>query len=123
MLPKHLSVRKLDDKANVDMILTAVVAGVMFAIAIPIIFSVSSGTDFTTLNDQIATGVHGYTNGPTAGDDANSSWANYNLSQDATNASDNLLTNVATFFTIGPIYLVVVAAVGIIAAVLMLRAR
>lgn len=94
------SLRKFkENKAgNVDMILTAVIAGVMFAIAIPIIYSVVGGVDYTTVDA-------GLTGTP------------------ARNASDSLLTNVATFFTIGPIYLVVVAAVGIIAAVLMLRTR
>jgi cytochrome bd-type quinol oxidase subunit 1 len=90
--------RKLNDKANVDMILTAVIAGVMFAIAIPIIYSVLGGVDYTTVD----AGLSG---------------------TPATNASGNVLTNLNTFFTIGPIYLVVVAAVGIIAAVLLLRGR
>ena len=90
--------RKLNEEANVDMILTAVIAGVMFAIAIPIIFSVLGGVDYTTVD----AGLEG---------------------TPALNASNSLLTNVNTFFTIGPIYLVVVAAVGIIAAVLLLRGR
>jgi len=92
--------RKLreEESANVDMILTAVIAGVMFAIAIPIIYSVLGGVDYTTV-DAALTGTP------------------------ATNASNNVLTNLNTFFTIGPIYLVVVAAVGIIAAVLLLRGR
>jgi len=95
--------RKLqtDERANVDMILTAVIAGVMFAIAIPIIYSVVGGVDYTTVDASF-----GVTN-----------------TTPATNASNNLLTNLNTFFTIGPIYLVVVAAVGIIAAVLLLRGR
>jgi len=90
--------RKLreNNEANVDMILTAIIAGVMFAIAIPIIYSVLGGIDYTTVDA-------GLTGTP------------------ATNASNQLLTNLNTFFTIGPIYLVVVAAVGIIAAVLLLR--
>ena len=92
--------RKLKENktANVDMILTAVIAGVMFAIAIPIIYSVLGGVDYTTV-DAALTGTP------------------------ATNASESVLTNLNTFFTIGPIYLVVVAAVGIIAAVLLLRGR
>ena len=89
---------KLNEEANVDMILTAVIAGVMFAIAIPIIYSVLGGIDYTSVDA-------GLTGTPAA------------------NASNNLLTNLNTFFTIGPIYLVVVAAVGIIAAVLLLRGR
>jgi hypothetical protein len=91
--------RKLmKDHANVDMILTAVIAGVMFAIAIPIIYSVLAGIDYTSVDA-------GLTGTP------------------ATNASNSVIANLNTFFTIGPIYLVVVAAVGIIAAVLLLRGR
>jgi len=97
------SLRKLkeNDAGNVDMILTAVIAGVMFAIAIPIIYSVLGGVDYTTVDSNFG----GTKNTP------------------ATNASENVITNLNTFFTIGPIYLVVVAAVGIIAAVLLLRGR
>ena len=87
-----------NEEANVDMILTAVIAGVMFAIAIPIIYSVLGGIDYTSVDAKLE-------------------------GTPATNASVSLLSNLATFFTIGPIYLVVVAAVGIIAAVLLLRGR
>ena len=97
-MKRKLRCLKEDNEANVDMILTAIVAGVMFAIAIPIIYSVLGGVDYTTV-DASLTGTP------------------------ATNASNQLLTNLNTFFTIGPIYLVVVAAVGIIAAILLLRAR
>jgi len=98
--------RKLNEnkQANVDMILTAVIAGVMFAIAIPIIYSVLGGVDYTSVDTAL--GWNG-TAGPSP----------------ATNASQSVITNLNTFFTIGPIYLVVVAAVGIIAAVLLLRGR
>ena len=97
--------RKLtENKAgNIDMILTAVIAGVMFVIAIPIIFSVLGGIDYIALDDDL--------NGSTGGQ------------MPASNASRNLLTNLETFFTIGPIYIVVVAAVGIIGAILLLRSR
>jgi len=97
---KMESMRKMKDneEANVDMILTAVIAGVMFAIAIPIIYSVLGGIDYTSVDAKLE-------------------------GTPATNASVSLLSNLATFFTIGPIYLVVVAAVGIIAAVLLLRGR
>jgi len=105
-----MKLRRLDDDANVDMILTAVIAGVMFAVAIPIIYSVVGGMDYTTTD----TALGGVWNATTE------NWAG---PSPATNASQSLLTNVGTFFTIGPIYLVVVAAVGIIAAVLLLRGR
>jgi len=93
-----MKLRKMDDRANVDMILTAIIAGVMFAIAIPIIYSVLGGVNYTTIDAALS-------------------------GTPAVNASNNLLTNLNTFFTIGPIYLVVVAAVGIIAAILLLRGR
>jgi len=113
---KSLRKLKSDDKANVDMILTAVIAGVMFAIAIPIIYSVLGGFDHTTTDSNFGDyGLGRYAEG--------GSLEAINGSTPALNASNSLLTNLNTFFTIGPIYLVVVAAVGIIAAVLLLRGR
>ena len=87
-----------DDFANIDMILTAVIAGIVFAISIAIIYSVLGGIDYTTIDA-------GLTGTP------------------ASNASDALQTNLATFYTLGPIYIVVIAAVGIIAAVMLIRGR
>lgn len=86
--------------ANMDMILTAVVAGIVFAISIAIIYSVLSGIDYTTIDATLPQN-----------------------SSAATNASEDLATNLATFFTLGPIYIVVVAAVGIIAAIMLIRGR
>lgn len=101
MEPNPKRIRKMDEKGNIDMILTAIIAGVMFAISIPIIYSVLGGIDYSTVD------------------------ANFGDSTEtpATNASDQVITNLNTFYNIGPIYLVVVAAVGIIAAVMMLRGR
>lgn len=116
IIPKHIAVRKLDDNANIDIILTAVIAGVVFAVAIPIIFGVFGGLNLTTIDQNIAVNIYG---GAGSGDAMNA----YNNSTAASNASALVLANVVTFFTIGPIYLVVIAAVGIITAILMLRRR
>jgi len=109
-------VRKLDDKANTDMILMAVIAGVMFAVSIPIIFSVLGGMDFDNINHQIAENVYGYE----SSGDLMDSWNNSTV---ATNASAGLLANINTFYTIAPLYIVIVAAIGIISAILILRTR
>jgi len=101
---------KEDKKANVDMVLTAVIAAVMFAIAIPILFSILGGLDYTSMDSMNISSEAG--NGTAIAGDT-----------PATNASTNILTNLETFFTIGPIYIVVVAAVGIIGAILLLRGR
>ena len=87
-----------DESADVNMILTAVIAAVVFAISIAIVYAVLGGISYSTYDA-------GLTGTP------------------AQNASDNLLTNLNTFYNLGPIYIVVVAAVGIIAAVLMIRGR
>jgi len=87
-----------DKMANVDMILTAVIAAIVFAISIAIVYAVLGGIDYTTYDA-------GLTGTPAA------------------NASDTLVTNLNTFYNLGPIYIVVIAAVGIIAAVLMIRNR
>lgn len=84
--------------ADVNMILTAVIAAVLFAISIAIVYAVLGGIDYTTYDGDL-TGTP------------------------AANASDNLITNMDTFYNLGPIYIVVIAAVGIIAAVLMIRSR
>ena len=89
---------KRNEDGNIDMITTAIIAAVMFAISIPIIFSVLGGIDYTGIDAALP-------------------------GTPATNASTVLISNVNTFYTIGPIYLVVVAAVGIISAILMLRGR
>jgi len=71
--------RKLveNEAANVDMILTAVIAGIMFAISIPIIYSVLGGIDYTSVDAKFA-------------------------GTPATNASENIMANLNTFYTIGP---------------------
>ena len=84
--------------ADVDMILTAVVMGIVFAVSIAIIYSVLGGIDYTTIDA-------GLTGTPAA------------------NASGNLQTNLNTFYTLGPIAIVVVAAVGIISYVLLIRRK
>ena len=186
-----------DNKANTDMIVTGVIAAVLFAVSIPIIFSIMGGidtsatdTDFQLASGTVTTSQENnsadwvskglipwnssfttnitltYTpNGGTSAfsnvsmynttlscwmgvPSANWSWdspVSGNLSVDsyllftdvqaircnysrleptitpAGNSSDNLIANVETFFSIGPIYLVVIAAVGIIGAILILR--
>ena len=93
--------RKLDSVASVDMILTAVIAAIVFAISIAIVYAVLGGISYTTYDSALG---------------------NANCTP-ATNASTALSDNLATFYNLGPIYIVVIAAVGIIAAVLMVRGR
>jgi hypothetical protein len=89
--------RKLNgNKAgDVNIVLMAVVAAIVIAISIPIVFSVLGGINYT----------------------------DYDSSFDGTpsaNASENLMGNLETFYSISPIYIVVLAAVGIISAVMMI---
>ena len=94
-----MKLRSLNDKvAAVDMILTAVVAAIVFAISIAIVYAVLGGISYTTYDAALS-------------------------GTPAANASNNLISNLNTFYNLGPIYIVVVAAVGIIAAVLMVRGR
>ena len=90
--------RKFNDLADVNMILTAVVAAIVFAISIAIVYAVLGGISYTTYDAALS-------------------------GTPAANASNNLIANLNTFYNLGPIYIVVVAAVGIIAAVLMVRGR
>jgi len=81
-----------------NMILSAIVMAIVFAIGIIIVFNVIASVDTTTIDADL-TGTP------------------------AANATDDLLSNVETFYTVGPIALIVVAAVGILSYVLLLRRR
>ena len=86
-------------EADVNMILTAVVMGIVFAISIAIIYSVLAGVNYTTIDPNFGTAAR----------------------TPSVNASENLITNLDTFYTLGPIAIVVVAAVGIIGYVMLIR--
>ena len=84
--------------ADMNMILSAIVMAIVFAIGIIIVFNVIASVDTATIDA-------GLTGTPAA------------------NATEDLLDNVETFYTVGPIALIVVAAVGILSYVLLLRRR
>lgn len=92
-----------DEAGNIEMITMALIAGIMFAISIPIIFNVISSLNISTVDADLQTAL---------GDSATTP---------AANATNSLLTQIASFYSIGPIYIIVLAAVGIIAAILVLR--
>lgn len=99
-IKKKMKIRKLKKNldADMNMILSAVVMAIVFSIGIIIIFNVISSLDTTSIDS-------GLTGTPAA------------------NATDNLISNVEVFYTVGPIALIVVAAVGILGYVLLLRGR
>jgi len=103
--------RSLSDhkRGSVDIILMAVVASIVIAVSLIIVFSVVSGLDTTTADANIAANI--YTNTSAYG------------GTPAANASSDLVSNLETFYTISPIYLVVLAAVAIIAAVMMIMVK
>jgi hypothetical protein len=78
---------------NVGTVILAVATAITIAISILIIYSVLGGIDTTTL-DNILPG------------------------SPAKNATNSLVAGLGTFFTIAPIYLVVLIAVAIIGAVM-----
>lgn len=101
--------RKLRDnnEADMTMILTAIVMGITLAIGIIIVFNVH-GSVTADLSDV-----------DTALDTARGESGSADTS--ATNASEDVEANLETFFTIAPITLIVIAAVGILSYVLLLR--
>ena len=92
--------RKLlkNQHADMNMILAAVVMAIALAIGIIIVFNVIAAVDTSTIDA-------GLTGTPAA------------------NATNDLLTNTETFYTVAPIAMIVVAAVGILSYVLLLRRR
>ena len=110
--------RKFDDKANMQLIMMAVIAAVLLVVSLVVIFSVLGGIDYEGLDTDYKTGL-----GLQAVNDNDADNATWNATRPAGNASDTLVANVETFYTISPIYLVVLAAVGIISAIMMIMIR
>jgi len=98
--------RAFNNKGDVSIILTAVVAAVVLAVSVIIVFSIGGGFEYGDLDTNMQTAMGHNTSHSTA--------------EPASNASRSLNANLETFFTISPIYVVVLAAVGIIAAIMMI---
>ena len=85
-------------EADMNLILTAIVIAIVLAIGIVIVFNVLGSIDTTTVDANFA-------------------------GTPAANATTDLQTNLETFYTVAPISLIVIAAVGILAYVLLLRRK
>ena len=90
-----------DQKGAVGTIILAVAVAVTLAVSILVVYSIMGGLDTSTIDSNIQTNI-GLSNTTTP----------------AADASDSLLTHLGTFFTISPLYLVVLVAVAIIGAVM-----
>jgi len=93
--------KQMNDRGNVDLILMAVTAGVVIAISLLVIFPVIGGLNTDSIDADIGA----------------------SSTTPAANATDNLVENLETFYSVSPIYVVVLAAVGIISAVMMIIVR
>jgi len=99
-------------KGSVDIIVMAVVAAVVIAVSLVIVFSIMGGLDTSGIDENIRANVYG---------EGGTTWKNGTTF--AGNASNSLISNLETFYTISPIYIVVLAAVGIIGAIMMIMVR
>jgi uncharacterized membrane protein len=103
--------RQLIKNTNADIKMVGAVVGIFITliISVLVVYTMASGIDYTTANENIAENVYGYTQ-PGGGADA-SSW---NGTTPATNGSNNILDQAATFFQIAPIIGIVIVAVVIL---------
>ena len=90
-----------NNHADLNMVLTAIVIAITLAIGLIITFNVLAALDTTTVDASFG--------------DANET--------PAANATTDLQTNIETFYTVAPIILIVLAAVGILGYVLLLKRR
>jgi hypothetical protein len=89
------------------MILAAVTVAITLAVSVIIVLNVLGAVDVTDADNTIAANL-GH----------NASHMN-----PGANATTDLQTNIETFYTVAPIVLIVMAAVGILAYVLLLRRK
>jgi len=83
-------------EADMGLVLTAVVMAIVLGVSVLIVFNVIATIDTSEVDDDFS-------------------------GTPALNSTDSLLSNVQTFYTIAPIALIVVAAVGILSYILLLR--
>lgn len=104
--------------ADMNMIMGAIIMAIVFAIGIIIVFSIMSGmsSNLSDLDDDIAERV--YHNPATEAE-----WDAQNNSTLVTNTTQTLVSHINTFFAIGPIAIIVIAAVGIMSYILLLRKK
>ena len=89
---------------DMNMVLGAIVVAIVLAISIIIVWNVMGTVDATTLDASVETAI-----------------GESGACTEVTNATDDLTTNIETFYTVAPIVLIVMAAVGILGYVLLLR--
>jgi len=101
--------RKLlsNKKGSADFILAAIVAAIAFGVGILIVWNVLGSFSIADLESDVGSAVYG-----------NSSSSNIRPVENTTNS---LNSNLETFFVVAPIVLIIIAAVGIISYVLILR--
>ena len=95
--------------ADMSMILTAILIAITLAVGVIVVWNVLGSIDTADVDDDIQTNVYGDSTKDTI--------------RPAYNASLDVEGNTETFYTIAPIMLIVVAAVGILSYILLLRRR
>ncbi len=106
-----------NNKAEIDMILGAVVVMITLAITIVIAWNVVGSIDTDGLEDTIRQNVHGLQE-VNDNDAANATW---NATLTVGNSTASITDNMETYYTIAPIMLIVMAAVGILGYILLLK--
>jgi len=99
--------RKLrhNNHADLNMILTAIIVAITLAISVLVVLNVLGAISPGDIDSDVATAAG----------------RNTTLDTAATNATESLQTNIETFYTVAPIVLIVIAAVGILGYVMLLR--
>ena len=95
--------------ADMNMIITAIILAIALGVGLLVVWNVLGTLDTDTVDSEISENIYGNA----------SSW---NI-RPAYNASLELESNLETFYTVAPIVLIVVAAVGILGYVLLLKRR
>jgi len=96
-----------DHSADTGLVMTAVVLAVVMAVSVILVFNVLGAITTDDVDEDIRENVYSETTATSI--------------RPAYNASLDVESNLETFYTIAPIMLIVVAAVGILGYILLLR--
>ena len=105
------------ENVDVSLIMQAIVISITMVMGIIIVFAILGGVKVSTFDSQVGRNIGYYIKYP------GGSNVSYNDTKYASNATKYIVSNVGTFFQIAPIMIVVIAAVGLLSYLFILRQR
>ncbi len=109
---------KADDNAAIGMIITGALILMLSIIIVPVFFRTAASTDSDSIDTTLKTNVYGMSYGDNSTDAGNASWAAWNDTAPAGNATATIIDIGSSVLNLNPLAALVAVAGGIIGILL-----